>query len=129
MAADPIGHSEEAEVCPLLPCKRGDDQKTVRSRSKRNRAQVTCYCSSYPFPHRIGAGKCIAEEGEVLCAECLLPSDSKTIDVGIGAYEYWGAPGVDTQRVTVSECCEAGFVANTPARQEVTIEADCDDDY
>ena len=95
----------------------------------RTRDQVTCYCAAYKFPHRLGSGSCTAEEGEVLCASCLLPTDSKTIDVGIGAYEYWGACCVDTQWVTVSQCCKAGFVANTPTHQEVVIEVDYGPDY
>jgi hypothetical protein len=99
-------------------------------RSKRRYAeQVTCHCAAYPFPHRIGSGKCLAEEGEPLCAECLLPASAKTIDTGIGAYEYWGAKCVDSRLETLSKCCQAGFVANTAAHQEITVEADDGSDY
>jgi len=90
--------------------------------------QVTCYCSAYTFPHRMGSGRCEAEEGGVLCAGCKLPTDGKTIDVGIGSYEYWGSPGVDRHFVTVSKCCEMGFVANTRKGEATSIEPDSYDD-
>lgn len=32
------------------------------------------------------------------------------VDFGIGAYEYWGATGVDIRLSHVSDCCEAEFV-------------------
>ena len=35
------------------------------------------------------------------------------MDFGIGAYEFWGSPGVDTQLCYVSQCCEASEVPNT----------------
>lgn len=35
--------------------------------------------------------------------------DTKTIDEGIGPYEYFGATGVHTAWVDVTECCEAEF--------------------
>lgn len=31
------------------------------------------------------------------------------VDFGIGAYEYWGATGVDVQICEVSDCCEADY--------------------
>lgn len=41
------------------------------------------------------------------CSACGEECTSVTIDEGIGAYEYWGAPGNDVQLVEVSPCCEA----------------------
>ena len=40
------------------------------------------------------------------CAECRQPCDTVELDFGIGAYEYWGATGVDVNLQTVSTCCE-----------------------
>lgn len=41
----------------------------------RNRIQVTCLCSAYKFPHRLGGGRCRGEEWagsyfEVIKIEC-----------------------------------------------------------
>ncbi len=41
----------------------------------RNRIQVTCLCSAYDFPHRLGGGRCGGEEWassyfEVIKIEC-----------------------------------------------------------
>lgn len=35
--------------------------------------------------------------------------DTKTIDEGIGPYEYFGAKGVHTAWVEVTDCCDAEF--------------------
>jgi len=91
--------------------------------------QVTCHCAAYTFPHRMGSGRCVAEQGEPLCSQCRLPADGKTVDEGIGHYEFWGSPGVDHQWVTVSECCEAGFVANTRKGEPISVEVDNEVDY
>jgi len=47
------------------------------------------------------------DETWVICPECGEESRVVSIDFGIGAYEYWGAPGVHVQMCDVTECCEA----------------------
>jgi hypothetical protein len=46
----------------------------------------------------------------MICEACGCECDVVTIDVGIGVYEYWGAPGCDVHYVTVSNCCEADVI-------------------
>jgi hypothetical protein len=41
------------------------------------------------------------------CTGCHEECDAITADFGRGAYEFWGAPGVDVDIQTVSNCCEA----------------------
>jgi hypothetical protein len=41
------------------------------------------------------------------CSECQEECNVVVVDEGIGAYEYWGATGVDIKLVAVSTCCEA----------------------
>ena len=43
------------------------------------------------------------------CLECHQECDIITVDNGIGAYEFWGFPGFDTNLVEVSSCCETEF--------------------
>lgn len=44
---------------------------------------------------------------DTICPGCnVLNPDCGWEDFGIGAYEYWGAPGVDVQMVWVTRCCE-----------------------
>lgn len=45
-----------------------------------------------------------------ICENCGEECRTKTIDVGIGAYEYAGAPGYDSRPCEVSECCEGNVV-------------------
>lgn len=45
----------------------------------------------------------------VICKACEKECAVTTIDVGIGSYEYWGAPGYDSQLCQVSLCCEADY--------------------
>ena len=40
------------------------------------------------------------------CSECKKPCETVELDFGIGAYEFWGAPGVDSNIQEVSTCCE-----------------------
>lgn len=44
-----------------------------------------------------------------VCKACDEPCRPVQIDLGIGAYEYWGARGFDSQLVWVSSCCEADY--------------------
>jgi hypothetical protein len=46
----------------------------------------------------------------IICKECNHECQVITVDFGIGAYEYWGAHGVDVQLADVSNCCEASCV-------------------
>ena len=41
------------------------------------------------------------------CSECGLECTGKSVDFGIGPYEYWGQKGNNTQIEWVSSCCEA----------------------
>ena len=66
----------------------------------------------------MGGGKCECGRNDDLCASCHLPANGSFHDFGIGAYEYWGAKGVDTNVQYVSNCCEAGFVKNPPGYPE-----------
>ena len=45
----------------------------------------------------------------IVCTACGDPCEVVTVDFGIGAYEYWGAPGFDSQPAEVSQCCEADY--------------------
>lgn len=47
-----------------------------------------------------------------ICESCGNPCGVGIVDYGIGPYEFWGAPGFDSQPAAVSDCCEA------PARDE-----------
>lgn len=98
--------------------------------------KAVCDCSSYRFPHRAGGGKCEAhgqlsyrrwlptgyEDLRVilpeLCESCGQPSEATEVDFGIGAYEYWGCPGVDVNIQMVSVCCEAPMIDNTRRNAE-----------
>lgn len=44
-----------------------------------------------------------------ICKGCSEPCRIVDVDFGIGAYEYWGATGFDSQVAQVSNCCEADF--------------------
>lgn len=46
-------------------------------------------------------------DDDVWCEACGKPCSIQVVDYGIGAYEYWGAPGFDIQLCEVSDCCEA----------------------
>ena len=47
-----------------------------------------------------------------ICTECRNPCTVRQVDNGIGAYEFWGALGVDHQYEAESSCC------NAPAEDE-----------
>lgn len=50
------------------------------------------------------------------CAECGDHVQGVAVDMGIGAYEYWGARGVDTDIQFLSPCCEAEIKENPPMK-------------
>ena len=39
------------------------------------------------------------------CSECKELCDTEELDFGIGSYEFWGAPGCDSNIQEVSTCC------------------------
>jgi hypothetical protein len=46
----------------------------------------------------------------MICAACFKEFDTpRSVDEGIGAYEYCGQRGVDTRMVDVSPCCDDNF--------------------
>lgn len=47
-----------------------------------------------------------------ICEGCKQECSVGIVDFGIGHYEFWGAPGFDSQPAAVSECCEAPAVDN-----------------
>jgi len=49
---------------------------------------------------------------EDYCDNCSQPCNGTLVDLGIGAYEYWGQKGVDTNVQYVSECCESSVMCN-----------------
>lgn len=85
----------------------------------KHRLTMTCYCSAYAFPHRAGGGKCRGP-GELLCSACDEVAEGTFVDFGIGAYEYWGAEGVDRNVQWVSRCCEATLLKNTASKFEAS---------
>lgn len=44
------------------------------------------------------------------CSGCGEECHMVTVDFGIGAYEYWGATGWDSQIADVSNCCETDIL-------------------
>ncbi len=104
---------------------------------QQQRLRPICDCSSYRFPHRAGGGACICSwtttkkrlpdlaagarwadpiiELDKLCAGCGQPAETKEMDFGIGAYEFWGSREVHRDIQVVTECCETGLVDNSRA--------------
>jgi hypothetical protein len=56
------------------------------------------------------------------CASCLKECEAITIDEGIGAYEYWGAKGVDIRLVDVSDCCEDNLLEELPEDEDESLD-------
>ena len=52
------------------------------------------------------------------CCECKQACVTYMVDEGIGAYEYWGATGVDIQLVAYSSCCDADVTEDPPEEDE-----------
>jgi hypothetical protein len=48
------------------------------------------------------------------CCSCKEECQVIEVDFGIGAYEYWGAKGVDIQIEEVSSCCEEDWTDEPP---------------
>jgi hypothetical protein len=45
-----------------------------------------------------------------ICRACGDSCEVIKVDVGVGAYEYWGAKGNDVRIESRSDCCEADYV-------------------
>ena len=58
------------------------------------------------------------EAPEGYCDNCGLPCFGVEHDEGIGAYEYFGAKGVDHRYVFLSDCCEAEILEHNPCCSE-----------
>jgi hypothetical protein len=55
------------------------------------------------------------------CKGCGEPCRVISVDFGIGAYEYWGAPGYDSRIELVSDCCEADYDGEEPEYEDPRI--------
>ena len=66
---------------------------------------MNCNCTTYPFPHRPGGGRCAAPD--YVCSECRADDDGKWVDDGSGPYEYGSIVSTHTAWAFVSTCCEA----------------------
>ena len=53
------------------------------------------------------------------CSECRELCDDVERDFGIGAYEYWGATGTNSNMQRVSACCDGDLL--TPEEFEELI--------
>lgn len=49
----------------------------------------------------------MSDDPAIYCQDCKNPCYEIVVDFGIGEYEFWGAPGYDSQEALVSHCCEA----------------------
>lgn len=61
------------------------------------------------------------------CAECRKEVETKSEDVGIGSYEFWGATGFDSQWCLMCSECEGTQLWSDnpdeePEARELTIE-------
>lgn len=84
------------------------------------RAQTTCTCKGYRFPHRATSGKCVDDGGGAFCGACGDPCRVTTVDFGIGDYEYCGARGVHRDLREVSACCEAEVFEDASLTEPLT---------
>lgn len=82
-----------------------------------------CHCKAYPFPHREGSGKCLANEDGPFCGECGQPCTVRMADKGIGTYEFWGQKCTDTRIEAESDCCSAAVYSN----HTLTVNYESDD--
>lgn len=82
---------------------------------------TTCHCAAYPFPHRLGGGRCSAAPGQLLCAACRMPAKLIDIEDDDGAYdsEFWGGRMCWRPMLRVTACCEARPAPNQEATPPV----------
>ena len=57
-------------------------------------------------------------DGPKYCSYCNQECEVEVVDEGIGAYEYWGATGVDVRLVEVSSCCGEDVTDEPPEEDE-----------
>lgn len=50
------------------------------------------------------------------CSTCGKKCHGKTVDNGIGSYEFWGSPGVHHDYGVASDCCEGELLENPPGK-------------
>lgn len=56
------------------------------------------------------------------CKSCKEECKVIEVDDGIGAYEFWGARGVDIRRRLASDCCEDDVFSDPECTKEITEE-------
>ena len=54
------------------------------------------------------------------CTNCKEECDLRYEDEGIGAYEYWGATGVNEKWEAYSDCCDAFVTTEMPGEDDDT---------
>lgn len=54
----------------------------------------------------------------VWCKECKKEARTVERDFGIGSYEFWGATGVDSNVLEVTECCDGDWVYEASELEE-----------
>ena len=47
------------------------------------------------------------DHDEYKCSDCGEIANIIQEDIGIGHYEFWGAPGFDSQIITITDCCSS----------------------
>ncbi len=52
------------------------------------------------------------------CTACDQECRAEEVDLGVGAYEYWGATGVHRDIHVLSDCCEADLSEVPPSLTE-----------
>lgn len=82
-------------------------------------SDTLCRCKAYPFPHRMGGGRCNNKSTEgPICGYCGCSCDYGSADVGHGQYEFWGSVGYDSSIQLVSVCCEATLYTDQTLTKE-----------
>ena len=61
------------------------------------------------------------------CGTCRAECDAHVVDNGIGHYEFWGSPGIDTSMCYESVCCDATVYDDPECRIESEIPNKWDD--
>jgi len=70
--------------------------------------RAPCYCSAYPFPHRLGGGLCpFHSHGETMCSVCGKPAKTRLLDFEAGTERFWRRLPNDAKFTRVTYCCEA----------------------
>lgn len=75
-----------------------------------------CRCKAYPFPHRLGSGRCHSDATGPYCGECGSSCDWTETDRGVGPYDYGSIHAIHTDWRIESDCCEAPVFADAELR-------------